>query len=182
MSISPGLGFFQRIAASFSIVFLILTSLILTGSMQPTPVKAQGEGGGGLEGTWLNDVRIVACPPGPPVVFATFQSMTTFMRGGVAIEDGSPPAPGGVSRSTGHGIWKPTSEHSFHEFFRFHTFDEHGRLNSIVEVTSDPSLKNGELSGSGTNTITVINPDDGTVVNVTRGCNEATSRRFTFQD
>jgi hypothetical protein len=181
MSISPGTRFFKRIAASFSLVFLILISLILTGSMQPTPVKAQGEGGG-LEGTWLNDVKIVACAPGPPVVFETFQSMITYMRGGVLIEDGSPPAPGAVSRSTGHGIWKPASEHSFHVFFRFHTFDERGRLNSIVEVTTDPTLKNRELSGNGTNTITVINPDDGTVVNVTRGCNEATSRRFTFQD
>jgi hypothetical protein len=68
MSISPGPGFFKRIAASFSLVVLILTSLILTGSMQPTPVKAQGEGeGGGLEGTWLNDVKVVACSPGPRV-------------------------------------------------------------------------------------------------------------------
>jgi hypothetical protein len=103
------------------------------------------------------------------------------MRGGVLIEDGSPPVPA-ISRSTGHGIWKHTTDHAFHVFFRFHTFDDHGRLNSIVEVTTDPSLTNGELVGSGTNKITAINPDNGTIVNVTEGCNEATSRRFSFED
>jgi len=184
MSIQAGkneaLSLFKGIAAIFPMVFLILIALILTSSMQPTSVKAQGEGGGGIEGTWLNDVNIVSCTP-EHQVFATFQSMITYMRGGVLIEGGSPPFPGAVSRSESHGIWKPTSGHAFHVFFRFHTFDNLGRLNSIVEVTTDPSLINGELIGNGTNKITILNPD-GTVVGVTTGCNEAISRRFSFEE
>jgi hypothetical protein len=38
------------------------------------------------------------------------------------------------------------------------------------------------LSGPGTNKITNINPVDGTVINVTEGCNEATSRPLLFED
>jgi filamentous hemagglutinin family protein len=172
---------FNRITVRFPMLFLILMSLVLTSSMQPKSAKAQEEGGG-LEGTWLNDVKIVTCSPAPPAVIATFQSMITYMRGGVLIESGSPTFPTAVSRSPSHGIWKPTSGHSFHVFFRFHTFDNLGRLNSIVEVTTDPSLINGELSGNGTNKITIVNPVDGTVIGVTEGCNEATSRRFSFED
>ena len=162
-------------------VLLALMWLILTTSMWPTPGKAEGEGGG-IEGTWLNEVKIVTCPPSAPAVIATFPSMITYMRGGVLTEDGSPTFPTAVSRSGGHGIWKPASGHSFRVFFRFHTFDDLGRLNSIVEVTSNPSLVNGELTGPGTNKTTNLNPVDGTVLNVTEGCNEATSRRFSFED
>jgi hypothetical protein len=67
-------------------------------------------------------------------------------------------------------------------FFRFHSFDDHGRLVSIVEVTTDQSLVNGELSGNGTNKITNLNPEDGSVINVSEGCNESTSRRLSFED
>jgi hypothetical protein len=152
--------------------------LILASCVQPSSVKAQAEDAG-PEGTWLNDVQIVACAPGPPIVFASFQSMTTYMRGGVLIEGGSPPAPA-VSRSAGHGIWERTGGHTFHVFFRFHSFDGLGRLVSIFEVTSHPSLINGELNGSGTARITNVNPDDGTVINVIEVCNVATSRPFLF--
>jgi len=37
-------------------------------------------------------------------------------------------------------------------------------------------------SGDGTNTITNLNPVDGSVVSVTQGCNEATSRPVLFED
>ena len=38
------------------------------------------------------------------------------------------------------------------------------------------------LKGEGTNTITNLNPVDGTVINVTEGCNDATSRPILFED
>ena len=58
-----------------------------------------------IEGTWLNDVKIVTCPPAPHAVIATFQSMTTFMQGGLLIEGGSPATPPpAVSRTAGQGI------------------------------------------------------------------------------
>ena len=166
---------------STALFILILMPLILTRSMQPTSVKADAEGGG-LEGTWLNDVKIVTCPPAPPSVIATFPSMITYMHNGTLVEDGSPSYPTAASRSGGHGIWKPTRGHSFHVFFRFHSFDGQGRLISITEVTTDPSFVNGDLSGNGTNKVTALNPVDGSVISATEGCNEATSRRFSFED
>ena len=63
---------------------------------------AQAEAGPTLEGTWLNDVKIVTCPPAPHAVIATFQSMTTYMHGGLLMEGGGPATPPpAVSRSAG---------------------------------------------------------------------------------
>lgn len=165
----------------FWTLILLLLPPILTNSLHPTSVKAETQGGG-LEGTWINEVKIVACPPAPPTVFATFPSMITYMHGGTVIEDGSPSFPSAVSRSSSHGIWTPTRGHSFHVFFRFHSFDNLGRLVSITEVTTDPSFVSGDLVGNGINKITNLNPADGSVISVTEGCNEATSRRLSFED
>ena len=147
-----------------------------------------------VEGTWLNDVKIVTCPPAPPAVIATFQSMTTYMRGGLLIEGGGPATPPpAISRSAGQGIWERAGHRSFRVFFRSHSFDNLGRLVRIIEVTSHPSLIKGDnpetpdvlepyyLSGPGTNKISNINPVDGTVSNAI-GCNEATSRPLLFED
>ena len=80
------------------------------------------------------------------------------------------------------------------QFFRFHSFDGQGRLVSIAEVTSRPRLIHGDnpdtpdvvepyyLKGSGTNRITNLNPADGSVINVTEGCNQSTSAPLLFQD
>jgi hypothetical protein len=147
-----------------------------------------------LEGTWLNEVKIVTCPPAHEVL-ATFQSMTTYIRGGILIESGGPATPPpAVSRSAGQGIWERTGDHTFRVFFRSHSLDNLGRLVRITEVTTHPSLIKGDnlettdvvepyyRSGEGTNTITNLNPADGTVIDVTEGCNEATSRPILFED
>ena len=92
-----------------------------------------------FEGTWINDVQIVACAPAPPIVFASFQSLSTHIPGGTLVEGGAPPGPPpAVSRSSGQGIWQRTSAHRFVEFFSFSNFDNLGRLVSIVEVTVLP--------------------------------------------
>jgi len=186
-------------------LFTRIPGLTLAGMLTLTGVgvlgfgpAAQAEGGGQLEGTWLNAVKIVTCPPAPFAVIATFQSMTTYMRGmrgGILIEGGGPATPPpAVSRSAGYGIWERTSDHTFRVFFRFHSLDNLGRLVRITEVTSHPSLIRGDnpetpdvlepyyLSGEGTNKITNINPVDGTVINVIEGCNEVTSRPVLFDD
>jgi hypothetical protein len=150
---------------------------------------------GRLEGTWLNDVKIVTCPPDQPAVIARFQSMTTYMRGGTLVEGGGPATPPpAVSRSAGHGIWEREGRHTFRVFFRSHSLDSLGRLVRIIEVTSIPGLFRGDnpetpdvvepyyLSGPGTNTTTNLNPADGTVINVIPGCNEVTSRPILFED
>lgn len=155
---------------------------------------AQADDGAQLEGTWLNAVKIVTCPPAPHAVIATFPSMTTYMRGGILIEGGGPATPPpAVSRSAGHGIWERTSRNAFRVFFRIHSLDSLGRIVRINEVTTYPRLikrDNPEtpdviepyyLSGQGTNRITNLNPVDGTVINVIDGCNEATSRPVLFE-
>src|SRR5262245_9789890 len=177
----------------FPILLLILILLILPISVQPS--VNEGAEGGGLVGTFLNDVKIVTCAPAPEAVIASFQSMITRMRGGILIEGGAPAGPPpGVSRSAGHGIWERTGRHTSRSFFRSHSFDNLGRLVRITEVTSHSNLIKGDnpetpdvlepyyFSGDGTNKITNINPADGTVINVTQGCNKATSRPILFED
>jgi hypothetical protein len=171
---------------------VVMLTLVVAQGLVFSP-EAQAGDGGKLEGTWLNEVKIVTCPPAPHEVLATFQSMITYIRGGILIEGGGPPAPA-VSRSAGQGIWERTGGHTFRVFFRAHSFDNLGRLVRITEVTTNPEFIQGDnpetpdvlepyyLSGDGTNMITNINPVDGTVINVTEGCNEATSRPILFED
>ena len=64
-----------------------LLSLMVVGGLG-LGAAAHAEAGPTFEGTWLNDVKIVTCPPAPHAVIATFQSMTTYMRGGLLIEGG----------------------------------------------------------------------------------------------
>ena len=88
---------------------------------------ASAEAGPTIEGTWLNDVKIVTCPPAPHAVIATFQSMSTYMRGGLLIEGGGPATPPpAVSRSAGQGIWEGAGDRTFRVFFRSHYFDNLG--------------------------------------------------------
>src|SRR5262245_373127 len=171
----------------FPMFLLILMLLILPGSVQPTSVNGRADGGE-LVGTWVNTVKIVTCSPAPEAVIATFQTMTTYMRGGILIEGGGPTTPPlAVSRSAGHGIWERTSRHSFNVFNRFHAFDNLGRLVRINEVKTHPSLIKGDNPETpdviepyylsvegGTSKITNINPVDGTVINVTAGCSKST--------
>ena len=148
-----------------------------------------------FEGTWLNEVNIVTCPPAPHAVLATFESMTTYIGGGIVIEGGGPATPPpAISRSAGHGIWERTDDRTFRVFFRAHSLDNLGRLVRITEVITRPRLIKGDnpdtpdvlepyyLSGEGTNRITNLDPVDGTVIDVTEECNEATSRPLIFAD
>ena len=165
----------------------VILMLVVTQGLVFGP-EARAEGPRGLEGTWLNEVKIVTCPPAQHAVIVTFQSMTTYMRGGILIESGAPPLPG-ESRSAGHGIWERTGPHTFRLFFRVHNFDNAAHLIRITEVESNPELIKGDnrqtpdvvepyyLSGPGTNR--VMNPA-GTVI--AEGCNEATSRPILFED
>lgn len=66
-------------------LFTRLPGMTLAGLLTLTGVgvlgfgpEAHAGGGGTLEGTWLNAVKIVTCPPAPHVVIAAFQSMNTY--------------------------------------------------------------------------------------------------------
>ena len=154
---------------------------------------AQDRAPGKFEGTWLNAVQIVTCPPAPFAVIAAFESMQTYLRGGIQLEGGGPPVPA-VSRSAGHGIWQRTGRHTFLQFFRSHSFDSLGRRVRVTEVTGDLRLIRGDnpdtpdvepyyLRGDGTNKITNLNPVDGSVISVLpEGCNKVTSVPFLFRN
>ena len=140
-----------------------------------------------IEGTWINDVKIVSCIS-PQTVLAAFPSMTTYLRGGVLIEGGGPDSrPPSVWRSAGHGVWASTGRHTFQVSFPSHFFDSLGRLVRINEVTTNPTLTKGDdpntaavepyyLAGWGTNKLTNLDPVSGAVLSIVQGCNYATSR------
>jgi hypothetical protein len=182
---------FTRISGITLVGVLTLGGVTVLGFGSATDAEGRGQ----LEGTWLNEVTIVTCPPAPFAVIATLQSMTTYMRDGILLEGGGPPAPPpAVSRSAGHGIWERTGRHTFLQFFRSHSFDNLGRRVRITEVTGHLRFIHGDnpetpdfvepyyLSGDGTNKITNLNPVDGSVIGVTEGCNKVTSTPFLFRD
>lgn len=165
-----------------------LTAAACAALLLLTTVPAQASGGDRIEGTWINDVHIVLCDA-PQVVLARFQSMTSYLRGGVLIEGGSPSTPPpAVSRSAGHGVWTRMSEQSIRAEVRSHFFDGSGRLVRVTEVRTEPALVPGDdpstpdvvepytLRGWGTNTITVLDGATGQMLAQTRGCNYAVSR------
>lgn len=167
--------------------FRLLPVAACAALLLPT-VSAQASGGDRIEGTWINDVRIVRCDT-PQVVLARFESMTSYLRGGVLIEGGSPSTPPpAVSRSTGHGVWERGPGHSIRAEIRAHFFDAQGRLVRITEIRTEPALVPGDdpettdvvepytLRGWGTNTITVLDGNSGQVLAQTQGCNFAVSR------
>ena len=173
----------SHLAAPLAALFAALPAVL--------PSMAQAYGGDRLEGTWINDVKIVACQS-PQTVLAAFQSMTTYLRGGMVIEGGGPSTPPpAVSRSAGHGIWERTDGHTIQVWFRSHAFDSLGRLVRISEVSSTPTLVMGDnpatvevepyhLAGWGTNRITNIDGATGAVTSVVQGCNYASSRPVLF--
>jgi hypothetical protein len=178
-----------RISGMTLASLLTLTGLVVLG-FRPA---AHAEGGG-IEDTWLGAVKIVTCPPAPYEVITTFESMSTYMRGGTLIEGGAPPPPA-ILHSAGHGIWERTGGHTFRSFFRSHHFNANGSLVGIVGVTGHAHLIKGDnletpdviepyyLSSKGnTNRITNIDPVDGTVIDVIEGCSEATYRPVLFED
>jgi hypothetical protein len=182
---------FTRISGMTLIGVLTLAGVRVLGSGSVTEAESRAQ----LEGTWLNEVKIVTCPPAPFAVIATLQSMTTFMRGGILLEGGGPPAPPpAVSRSAGHGIWERAGRHTILQFFRSHSFDSLGRRVRITEVTGHLRLIQGDnpetpdfvepyyLRGDGTNKITNLNPVDGSVIGVTEGCNQVTAAPFLFRN
>lgn len=171
-------------------IFTVLNLFVLL-----SVASTYGQVSQSLEGTWLNDVRIVTCPPAKHKVIASFQSMFTFMRGGILIEGGSPATPPpAVSSSAGHGIWERTGDDTFRVFFRIHSLDNLGRLVRIGEVTVHLTLIEGDnpktpdviepyyLSGEARVRATNIDPESGKVIDVTEGCAESTSRPVPFED
>jgi hypothetical protein len=179
-----------RIAGTTLVGLLTLLGIGVTGFGAVTHAHD-----GKFEGPWLNDVEIVTCPPAPPAVLFTFQTMTTHMRGGILVEGGgSPGLPPAVWRSSGHGIWERTGRHTFRAFFRVHRFDNLGRLVRISEITLVPTLFSGDnpetpdvvepyyLSGPGIDRLTILNPVDGSVIAMVEGCSEVTARPILFED
>jgi hypothetical protein len=154
----------------------------------PTAPALADAGDSRIEGSWINEVKIVACAS-PMTVLATLTSMETYLRGGAMIEGGGPGTPPpAVSRSAGHGVWERTGLHQIQAMFRTHSLDALGRLVRITEVTTSKTLTRGDnpatvgvvepyyLSGWGTNKITNIDPVTGAVTSVTQGGNYSDSR------
>jgi len=164
----------------------MLAAATLLLALPAAPALATG-GDHRIEGTWINEVKIVSCAS-PQTVLASLVSMTTYLSGGTLIEGGGPATPPpAVSRSAGHGVWERTGRNTYQVTFRAHSFDALGRLVRITEVTSTPTLTRGDnpatpgvvepyhLAGWGTNKVTNIDPATGAVTSVTQGCNHAAS-------
>ena len=95
-------------------------AVLITMSTLNTSMAQSGRGGGRLEGTWDNQLRIIDCNTGNTIT--TFESLIVFMAGGTLTESTSGTAP--ALRTPGEGVWRHTTGNNYvfrFKHFRFNT-------------------------------------------------------------
>jgi len=126
----------------------LLASLTLAGMISAKTVLGAPElaesNGPNLEGTWRVQVTIRDCNSG--AALRTFPALLTFAQGGTLTETttGFPPA----LRSSGHGFWRHTSDHSYMAVSEAFLFTPAGvwsgtqRLTQSIEIGDSPDQLN----------------------------------------
>jgi hypothetical protein len=170
------------VTQTFVIAFAVIFTLTIGSSMILGQDKADGQfsgsllaaSGNTLEGTWQSTVTPRDCQTGAPAPFS-FKALTTFSRGGTmsesALDQSSP------YRTTGHGIWKRTSDRQYTVAWLFYTFTPNGIFNGTVKVTVNKTLGTDFNSLTGAGTVEVYDPNDNLVFT---GCSNETATRFMF--
>src|SRR6266480_4153299 len=85
-----------------------LAMLITMGTLN-TSMAQSDRGGGRIEGTWDNQIRIIDCNTGNTIT--TFESLIVFMAGGTLTESTSGTAP--ALRTPGQGVWRHTTDNNY---------------------------------------------------------------------
>lgn len=125
-----------------------------------TPTEAKGDSPG-IIGTWETVVDNQIAPP--------FDSLESFMPGGVAVISSDATPPPGQSLGTGHGTWKRVGKRRYLLVFkRFHFDSATGeflftlRVRSLIELSRRRDQSRGEF------TFELILPD-GTIIEPSPG-------------
>jgi hypothetical protein len=114
---------------------------VLTLAIVPDSVSAQGNpstqnGGGRLEGTWINTVTVHDCQSGR--IIRTFQSLTTFISGGTMIDStsGIPQA----LKTPGQGVWSHVKGNTYRISFGSFGFDAANNFTGATKITGEATL------------------------------------------
>ena len=137
-----------------------------------TPAWGSGQGGGGrLEGTWDVRVTIRNCQTGAEI--RSFDSVTTFIFGGITIDStsGMPQA----LKTPGQGVWNHVSGDTYHFSFKMFNFDPANNYTGWTKITHEAELdsKGNQYSSAG---IAEVHAPNGTLI--TTGCSTTTATRF----
>jgi hypothetical protein len=147
-------------------------ALVICLSAMFTPAWGSGQGGGGrLEGTWDVRVTIRNCQTGAEI--RSFDSVTTFIFGGITIDStsGMPQA----LKTPGQGVWNHVSGNIYHISFKTFNFDPANNYTGWTKITHQVELdSNGNAYTSAG--IAEVHAPNGTLL--TTGCSTTTATRF----
>ena len=124
-----------------------------------------------LEGTWISQVTVRNCQTGDPI--RSVQSLTTYVRGGVVLENTS--AVSSALRATGQGVWHHVRGRRYAATFMFFRFNPDGSFAGTQKITQHIRLSRDGEELNITATFEVLDAN-GTVI--TTGCVTAIATRF----
>ncbi|HEX3100525.1 MAG TPA: hypothetical protein VHQ01_01965 [Pyrinomonadaceae bacterium] len=133
------------------------------------PASGNDESSNNLEGVWQTVVTFRDCHTG--VAFGSFQALRTIAAGGTMLET-NPSFP-----SSGHGIWKHTTDHQYTVTLAFYAYDPAGAFAGNSKIKEYITLGRNSNSYTSSSTFEFFDPN-GNVVD--SGCSTESATRFTF--
>jgi hypothetical protein len=162
-------------------IFVIALAMICTAAISPSAAFGQDkidnqtsnsvseESGSSLEGVWKTVVTFRDCQTG--TAQGSFQALRTIAGGGTASET-NPSFP-----TSGHGIWKRTSERRYTVALAFYTYEPNGDFGGNAKIKEYIRLSRDSNSYTSSSTFEFFDPS-GNVVD--SGCSTETATRLTF--
>jgi hypothetical protein len=161
---------------SFTLVAAALMFILVVGLNSRSSVKAGGESAPLLEGSWVDDITVVAGLNAGQ----TLKNLSTYSRGGgeVTLPAGGIPPP--LTSSPGHGTWIHAGGREFTDTILFLIYDPAGNFVATVKVRQKltVSLEGDEYNG--TASFDVFDPA-GNLVPGFSGCSTVHGRRINVE-
>ena len=161
--------------------FVIALAMIFASAIAPTLAFGQDktdsqtlnsvneESGNTLEGVWKTVVTFRDCQTDAP--HGSFQALRTIADGGTASET-NPSFP-----SSGHGIWKRTSERRYTVALAFYAYEPNGDFAGNAKIKEYILISRDSNSYVSSSTFEFFDPSRNVVDS---GCSTETATRFTF--
>lgn len=150
--------------------FTVILTVALGVAFAQEKAELQGSGGR-IDGTWNVRVTLRNCQTGAAIT--SFDSLTTFMSGGILLDSTSniPQA----MKTPGQGVWSHTTNNTYQFSFKSFSFDAAGVYTGWTIIRHEAVLNSRGTAYESMGTAEIYAPD-GTLT-VTR-CSTTTATRF----
>lgn len=162
----------KRFAAPSQTVGLIVTALLVLGSV--LTARAQSEGAGansGLEGTWHLQLSVRNCETG--TVLRSFPALAAFSKGGTLALTTAGQLPS--LSTTGLGVWRHTQGHSYSAVSESFLFSPAGAWIQTHRLTRAIDIGDDGDSFTDTVALEIFDPNGNLIA---QGCATSVASRF----